>query len=259
MKSPSVQPKSRVESGGDGIGTYLRTICEVQKKVIESQHPLLKEIAARMAQTVLEKKRIFVFGTGHSHMLAEEAYCRAGGIATVVPIFLSSLMLHESIAVEAVMERTPGRAAPLLERHNLCPGEMMFIYSNSGVNHLPIEMALTARQRGVTVVGVCSFAFSAIAPLSALGKRLPEVSDYAIDNTGVPGDAMVAIGDSQTLVGPSSTIVGATIWNALATEVARLLHAHKGDAPIFVSQNLPGGLDRNKQMNKTWDGVPPLT
>jgi len=184
-------------------------------------------------------------------MLAEEAFCRAGGLAAIVPIFYSALMLHESIPVEALLERTPGIAPPLLDAMKPQSGEMIIIFSNSGVNHVPVEMALHAKKCGLTVVTICSIAFSKIAPLSPLGKRLAECADYAIDNGGVPGDAMIRIGDD--LVGPSSTIVGCTIINALVVEVARRLNAKKGDAPILVSQNMPGGLEANMKMAGKWD------
>lgn len=236
---------------GNGIETYLRTITDLQLRIVNAQKELLIEVAQRMTEAVLGKKRIFVFGTGHSHMLAEEAYCRAGGLAAIVPIFYSAMMLHESIPVEALLERTPGIAPPLLDAHKPQPGEMIVIFSNSGVNHVPVEMALHAKKCGLTVVTVCSVEFSKIAPLSPLGQRLAEVADYAIDNGGVPGDAMIRVGDD--LVGPSSTIVGSTIINALVVEVARRLNARKGDAPVFVSQNMPGGLEHNLKMSNKWD------
>lgn len=235
---------------GDGIACYLDMIQRLQRGVIESQAPLLKALAQRMAQAVLDGRRIFVFGTGHSHLLAGEAYCRAGGIATVVPIFYTALMLHENIPAEALIERTPGLAAPLLDAHKPKSGEMIVIFSNSGVNQVPVEMAVAARERGLVVVTVSSYAFAAQAPRSTIGKRLDELADFAIDNGGVPGDAMIGVGGDH--VGPSSTVVGATLWNCLVVEVARLLHTARGGAPIFVSQNMQGGLEHNAAIVERW-------
>src|SRR4051794_2309119 len=95
---------------GKGIDDYFAAVAELQRRVIDSQRPLLSEIAAKMAQLILDGGRIFTFGTGHSHMLAEEGYCRAGGLMSVVPIFYTALMLHESIPLSAKVERTPGLA-----------------------------------------------------------------------------------------------------------------------------------------------------
>src|SRR3954463_3767256 len=139
---------------GAGIDAYFRAIGELHRRVIETQRPLLVDVARRMAEVILRGGRIFVFGTGHSHMLAEEGYARAGGLLSVVPIFYTALMLHESIPLSAKVERTPGLAKDLLDRSGIAPGEILFVYSNSGVNHLPVEMALEAKKRGVITVSV---------------------------------------------------------------------------------------------------------
>src|SRR4051812_27558033 len=104
------------EQTASGIDTYFRAVAELQHRVFETQRPLLIDVARRMAETILGGGRIFVFGTGHSHMLAEEGYARAGGLLSVVPIFYTALMLHESIPLSAKAERTPGLAADLLDR-----------------------------------------------------------------------------------------------------------------------------------------------
>src|SRR5256885_15549597 len=114
---------------GSGIDAYFRAIAELQKRALHSQRPLLIQVAQKMAEIILGGGRIFVFGTGHSHMLAEEGYCRAGGLLSVVPIFYTALMLHESIPLSAKGERTPGLAGDLLDRAGHRPGEMLFIYS----------------------------------------------------------------------------------------------------------------------------------
>src|SRR5881394_370269 len=166
---------------GAAIDTYFQAIAELQRRILEAQRPLLVQIAQRMSEVILAGGRVFVFGTGHSHMLAEEGYARAGGLLSVVPIFYTALMLHESIPLSAKVERTPGLATDLLDRSGIKAGEILFIYSNSGVNHLPVEMALEAKSRGIVTVTIGSIAFAKVAPLSQQGKRLAEVCDFAID------------------------------------------------------------------------------
>src|SRR5881394_2658798 len=151
---------------GAAIDTYFQAVAELQRRVLDAQRPLLADVARAMADCILAGGRIFVFGTGHSHMLAEEGYARAGGLLSVVPIFYTALMLHESIPMEAKVERTPGLAADLLDRSGVKSGEILFIYSNSGVNHLPVEMALEAKSRGIVTVTIGSIAFAKVAPLS---------------------------------------------------------------------------------------------
>src|SRR3954465_13949064 len=143
----------------NGIDAYFAAIAELHRRVLDTQRELLARVAAKMADVILANRRIFTFGTGHSHMLAEEGYARAGGLLSVVPIFYTALMLHESIPLSAKVERTPGLAGDLLDRSGIKPGEILFIYSNSGVNHLPVEMALEAKSRGIVTVTVGSAAF----------------------------------------------------------------------------------------------------
>ena len=175
---------------GSGVDRYFEAIRDLQSHVIDTQRELIIRVATVMADTISRDGRIFVFGTGHSHLLAEEGHYRAGGLAPVVPILSSALMLHEGAILSGQLERTSGLAAPLLERYQPRAGEMIFIFSNSGVNQVPVEMALAAKEHGLIVAAVCALKYARVAPLSPLGKRLCDVADYAIDNGGEPGDSL---------------------------------------------------------------------
>jgi uncharacterized phosphosugar-binding protein len=210
-----------------------------------------------MVTTLQRSQRIFVFGTGHSHMLAEEAFYRAGGLAAAVPIFSAPLMLHEDAELSGRLERQEGLAGPLLERYRPQSGEMLFIFSNSGVNRLPVEMALAGRERGLFVVGVSSQTYARVAPLSTLGKRLDEVVDAAIDNGCVPGDALLPLDGAGFSVGPASTIIGATIWNGLVAEAATRLQEAGVPAPVFVSLNMEGAAAHNEALLRRWRPLNP--
>jgi uncharacterized phosphosugar-binding protein len=159
-------------------------------------------------------------------------------------------MLHESIPLSAKVERTPGLAADLLDRSGIKSGEILFVYSNSGVNQLPVEMALEATKRGVVTVTVGSVAFAQVAPLSATGKRLADICDFAIDNGGVPGDGIVSVPGLEWKVGPTSTVMGALIWNALVVETTYRIQLARGDAPVGVSFNMPGYAEYAKALEK---------
>src|SRR2546430_12009430 len=116
-------------------------------------------------------------------------------------------MLHESVPLSAKIERTPGLAGDLLDRAGVKAGEMLFVYSNSGVNHLPVEMALEAKRRGITTVTVGSIAFAKAAPLSGIGRPLAEVCDFAIDNAGVAGHGISSILGLECRVRPASPVI----------------------------------------------------
>jgi len=231
---------------------YVQAIAELQARVVEDERALLIEVAERMAETTRRDRRIFLFGTGHSHLLAEEGFYRAGGLANVVPILTEHFMLHHLPALGSHLERTPGLAEMILDRYAPEAGEMLFIFSNSGVNRLPVEMALQGHERKMFVVGVSSSAYARQAPLSDVGLRLDESVDLAIDNGGIPGDALIELTDFPWRVGPSSTVICSLIWNCLVAETARLLLDSGMTPPIFVSINVAGAAEHNQALLEKW-------
>jgi uncharacterized phosphosugar-binding protein len=250
MKDSSSFPP--FEADGQGLDAYLEAILALQRRIIAAQRELLNRAAAQMTATIRSGGRIFTFGAGHSHLLAEESFYRAGGLAQATPVFSSMLMLHEKPALGSRLERTGNLAEVLLNTYAPQSGEMIFIYSNSGVNRLPVEMALSARQCDLFIVSVSSHAYSRSAPLSDLGLRLDQIADIALDNGGEPGDALIPVEGSPWRVAPSSTISAALLWNCLLTETAFRLHALGEPLPVFASLNMPGAAEHNQALLATW-------
>jgi uncharacterized phosphosugar-binding protein len=204
--------------------------------------PQIEAGAALLAKAMAAGSAIHVFGTGHSHMLAEEMSYRAGGLARVRPILFEGLMLHANAPLSTILERLPGLAAALLEDHPLAAGDVLIIASNSGGNVVVTEMAALARDRGATVIAVTSITHATSEAARAHRQvHLHDLADVSIDNGGSVGDATVRIEGLGAAVGPTSTVVGAAIVNALVAEaVERLVRA--GSPPdVFTSANLAGG------------------
>lgn len=197
-------------------------------------------VAAAMAD-----RCVYVFGTGHSHLIAEEAHYRAGGLAFVVPVLSSATMLHEGAVASTALERMEGLAAQIFSRYGIGPGDVLVVVSNSGVNAAPIEAARLGRERGATVIALTSVAYSTSA---AGGRtRLVDLADIVLDNGAPPGDAMLEVAGSALKVGPASTVIGASILNAIFSDVAARLMA-TGDAPIYLSANMPGAKAVNERL-----------
>jgi uncharacterized phosphosugar-binding protein len=214
--------------------------------IAADQGPALDAAAAAVVTSLQSGGLLYLFGTGHSHMLAEEGHYRAGGLAPVVPILAAPLMLHESAVVSTRLERTPGVGAAVLSRYGLGPADTIIIFSNSGVNAVPVETALAAKESGATVIAVVALDYAATVSPGPSGRKLADIADIVIDNHGVPGDALVAVGEGGLRTGPGSTITGAFILNAILTEVAwRLAGASPDDLPIYISANMPGASAHN--------------
>lgn len=234
------------------LDQYLHAMTDLLTHVVEGQRAQLLEVAERMAETTRRDGRIFIFGTGHSHLIAEEGFYRAGGLANAVPMLVEHLMLHSLPALGSHLERTPGLADMILDRYDPEPQEMLFVVSNSGVNQLPVEMAIRGHERKLFVVGISSLAYARQAPISNVGLRLDQSVDVALDNGGIPGDAYLALEDFPWRVAPSSTVICALIWNSLVAETAHLLLKSGVTPPIFASLNIAGAAEHNKALLAKW-------
>ncbi len=198
-----------------------------------------------IVETARRDGRVFVFGTGHSHMLAEEVHYRAGGLAITVPVLASPIMLHEGAVLSTVIERTPGVVAPILDRYGIGSGDVLVIASNSGVNAAPLEAARYGRERGAQIIAITSLDYSTSAAKG--GTRLADLADVVLDNGAPPGDAVLSLPGGEQKVGPVSTAIGAAIVNAILAGAAARLSAD-GDAPIYRSANMPGARDINARL-----------
>jgi len=251
MKTTVINRKA-MSSSLNALDRYFQTMRELESRTLAGQRTKLIEVAEKMAETTRRDGRIFIFGTGHSHLLAEEGFYRAGGLANAVPMLAEHLMLHSLPALGSRLERTPGLAEMILDRYDPRPQEMLFVVSNSGVNQLPVEMAIRGRERGLFVVGLSSFAYARQAPLSDLGLRLDESVDIPLDNGGLHGDAILELEGFPWRIAPSSTVINSLIWNSLVAETARLLLTEGFTPPIFVSLNVNGAAEHNQALLEKW-------
>ena len=195
---------------------YYTVACEQLEKVFTAQRAAIEQASAWLGEALANDRWLYAFGTGHSHILAEEIFYRAGGLAHAVPILDDLLMLHKQAIEATYLERKQGYAAELLMRYPVACGDVLIVASNSGRNAVPIELALTGRERGLKVIVITNLAHTRAWPSRhPSGKRLADAGDLVIDNCGVEGDACVELAGMLSLVGPTSSITGAFIINAI--------------------------------------------
>lgn len=237
MVSPVSEPQT-------AAGRYMAAARALLDVIAESETPRLKDAAAAIVQALQADRMLYIFGTGHSHMLAEEGHYRAGGLAPVCPILFPPLMLHEGAVASTQMERTSGLAPAVLGRYAVQPGDVIIIFSNSGANAVPVEMAIAAREQGMVVIAIVALDYAATVKAGPSGRKLADIADIVIDNHGVPGDALLEVGGGLR-TGPASTVTGAFILNAVLTEVAAQMADAGGGAPVYISANMPGAAAHN--------------
>jgi uncharacterized phosphosugar-binding protein len=185
---------------------------------------------------------VHAFGTGHSSLLAQEIFYRAGGLVAVNPILNVRLGFENGATESTEFERSPEAASELVRSAGFERGDIGIVISNSGRNALPVEMALRMKAAGMKVVALTSLAHSRqVGSRHPSEKRLFEVADLVLDNHCPPGDAAVRIPGLPAAMGPLSTIAGAAILHATLIETARLLVARGKPPAVLVSANMGSG------------------
>jgi uncharacterized phosphosugar-binding protein len=225
---------------------YLNKICETLRDTVESQRDKIKKASEIVADSVMKDGVLHVFGTGHTMILAEEVFYRAGSLAAINAMLDNGVSVRSGGTKSSRMERLEGYADIIIGQYDVRPGEAIIILSNSGRNAVPIEMAMAAKTKGLKVIAITSLAFSRSVPSRhSSGKRLFEVADIVIDNKVPPGDALMEIDKLSQKMGPVSTIINAAILHTIIMQACQIMLGKDFLPPIWMSANLEGGDEFN--------------
>ncbi len=224
---------------------YYEKISGILAQIHATQGEAIQKAGEAMASAIAQGKRVYLFGSGHSVLPVMDIFPRYGSFVGFYPLYDPRLMWSNVIGPGGArellwLERREGYAHQFLQSYSLEPGDVMLVFSHGGLNAAPIEAALEAKQKGLTVVTVSSFANRQIAtPGHSSGKALSDVADIAIDNCAPPEDSLVDIGMPEK-VAASSTMSVIFISMSLVAETGARLKA-KGVKPhTFVSPNVAG-------------------
>jgi uncharacterized phosphosugar-binding protein len=238
---------------------YFREIYDLIEEMLGAQARQIETAASWMADAIAQQGGVVhLFGSGHSHMIAEEVFHRAGSLMPFNPMLDPNLTLFGMVNA-TLLERTSGYGAVVINTHDIRPGEVGIVASQSGVNPGPIEVALAAKERGARTIAITADRTYADAPSRhSSGKRLADVTDLTLD-TGVPrGDAVVTLPGVEAPVGGASSVLGIALINALVVETADVLRQRGIEPPVIPSMNLPGGDERMEELTARYRDRLPL-
>lgn len=216
---------------------YLSKIIDLLKKIESEEEYQIDRASHLVAKTIINDGLIFTFGCGHSHLAGLDAFYRAGGLANVSPMLDTDLMLHNGAAKSSRMEKMNGIALEVFRRYSPTPNDVLFVFSASGKNAVPIEMAETAKKAGVPVVTVSSSAYF------EKGGKLHLYADVPIDCKVPYGDACINVGEAT--MGGLSTAASCFILNSCLINGAEIALEEGYEPPIYLSGNIEGGREHN--------------
>jgi len=217
---------------------YIDGLTVILERIKQEQRNNIERAGLLVADALAAGGIIHAFGTGHSHLIADEAFFRAGGIAAVNPILHERLIFLKGALESTRTEQESGFARQLLAEESVSSVDAGIVISNSGRNAAPIEMALEMKALGLNVIAVTNLEQSRrLTPRHSSGKRLYEVVDVVIDNCGPPGDALLELPEVESRIGPSSTVAGAAIINSIIIEAVSELLRRGQPVPVLPSAN----------------------
>jgi uncharacterized phosphosugar-binding protein len=213
---------------------------------IEAQSDAIGSVSLACADAIAAGGLVHLFGTGHSRIPVEEMFPRYGSYPGFNPIVELSMTFHTQVVGSngqrqaMFIERTPGLAEAILANFDLQPTDVMMVFSASGLSAVPIEMALGARARGLTVVAVTSVAQSTAGEPTHEAGRLLDNADIVLDLCTPAGDALVTIEGLETPVAPGSTIAAVALVNEIKAQTAALLVERGAMPPVLTSAAIVG-------------------
>ncbi len=224
---------------------YLSRIQEIVSEIRAGQMDAIRRAGAKMAACIAGEGRVYVFGSGHSVIPVMDIFPRYGSFVGFFPLYDPRLMWSNVIGPGGArellwIERQEGYARVFLQSYPLEARDCMLIFSHGGLNAAPIEVALQARDKGLTVISVSSHRNAHVsAARHSSGRKLSDVAHIAIDNCVPPEDALIDVGRIER-VAAGSTVAAVSIAMALVAETAGCLALDGGVPPTFVSPNVAG-------------------
>lgn len=225
-------------------------------KVAEHNADALDDAADLVLACVRADGLVLTSGAGHSLAAVAETFFRAGGLACVRPLVHDDLQVFGGARQATAAERRTGLAAEVFAEVPRSGHEVLFIFSNSGVNPFPVELAQSALDAGCPVVAVTSPASSAGATRRA-GALLAQHATILLDTLTGPGD--VAYPADSPVTASLSTLCNAFLWNQMLARLHDRATAAGVDLPRWRSSNVEGGDTANATLlDKYGERVPHL-
>jgi uncharacterized phosphosugar-binding protein len=241
------------------LHSYFQKLIDLISKVEKEEAENIRTAAEKISQSIQAGGIIHVFGCGHSHMLAEELFYRAGGLAVIHPILIEELMLHKGAVQSSQLEKENDYVSQFMANVDIRTKDVVIVASTSGRNPVPIDVAQYAKQKGAYVLAITSLSYKKSVTSRHKDRIfLTDASDLTIDNHILVGDALMTHKSLDVPFGPGSTVVGAAIVNAMMVEAVNIMCENQFTPPVFKSGNVDGCEEFNENLVNRYKSRIPL-
>ena len=232
---------------------YLDKVIVLMRQIQRDENETLNEAACLMAEHIAKDRLVHVFGPGgHSNLATQEVFFRAGGLMHMNAILDEGTLLSNGALRSMAIERSPGYGRIVIENQELNDSDLLILVNAYGINAALIDAALSARERGVTLIGISSrnHAQNTTPDHPArhpTKQNLHDLVDVAIDTKVPIGDALLTIPGVSENTSAASTFTNAVALNSLVIRTIVHLRDMGIEPPIWRSGNAPGGDEANGQ------------
>ena len=223
---------------------YTDILISLIKKADRVNKNIIDKVSSLIALTIKNDGIIYMFGCGHSMLIAEDCFYRAGGLSNIQPMFVEQLMLHESASLSSTLEKDEKNIGDIFSEYSISDKDLLFVFSVSGINGVPVEVAKMGKEKNLTVIGMGSSSYDKEESRHSSNKHLKDYCDYYIDNCVPKGDSVLKMKDGRIAISVSTSISSFLIQNCLYNA---FIKCEKEDinVPFFGSGNLKENKERN--------------
>ena len=224
---------------------------DLLRELQRTQSEVIQQAAELCADRIALGGLVFVFGNGHSRMMAEEMTPRQ--VETALSNH-AAIIGANGLRASLYLENYEGYAEHILDSFRFGPNDALLLISTSGIRPVVVEMAIGARARGLPVMAIVSKAHCQKAKSAhSSGKKLIDCADLVIDNLCPPGDCVIELEGLEWRTGPVSTITGAMIINMIRCAALESL-LQRGIKPVMLpSHQFIGNTNAAEQLEAFYE------
>lgn len=218
---------------------YFETMQQVVRRVRETQGDAIERAAELLADVTERGGIIYGFGTGHSHLVCDDAFWRAATPANYCALLEQSATGSFEITKSYGFENLYGVGSNVVDYHRITADDAMIIVSNSGNNIAPVDAALRAREKGIPVIAITAVEYSDfLTTKHRAGVKLKDVADVVLDNCSLVGDAAVEVEGFPMRVGSTSTIPAVFLQSAVLAEMVEVLVRRGFEPDVYYNGHM---------------------